>query len=100
MFPIASDHTIPAMHFVKPRDRFYSFRFIYVFSLVFVFCHIAFDVLDLDLSNFPLNNATHESGAIITTAPEAAELVKTVKADGFRTNPSFLEPVAVNESVR
>jgi|SRR5690242_18882711 hypothetical protein len=72
----------------------------YTVALVFVFSYIAFDLLDLDLSNFHLTDMQRNSAAIMTAAPEAAELAKTVKATSFRLQPLVVPASRINESIR
>ena len=65
-------------------------------SAVLVFSYVAFDVLDLDLSDFPLS----ERMLIITEAPKATEMVNTVNWNGFQIVPSLLQPSLFKESIR
>ena len=78
------------------RSRFWGW--VHIVSALFVFSYIAFDVLDLDLSDFPLKHAPHERAAIITETPKATELVNTVNWDGFKI--ALLLPAIFKESIR
>ena len=88
------------LRYFRLTKRFRFWRWVHLVSAVFVFSYIAFDVLDLDLSNFPLKHAPRERAAIITEAPKATELVNTVNSDGFRIAPLLLQPSIFKESIR
>ena len=79
------------------RSRFWGW--VHIVSALFVFSYIAFDVLDLDLSDFPFKHAPREKAAIITETPKATELVNTVNSDGFKI-ALLLLPAIFKESIR
>ena len=85
---------------VRLTKRFRFWRCIHIVSAVFVFSYIAFDVLDLELSDFPLRHATREKMLIITEAPKATEMVNTLNWNGFRIVLSLLQPSLFKESIR
>jgi len=85
---------------VRLTKRFRFWRWIHIVSAVFVFSYIAFDVLDLELSDFPLRHATREKMLIITEAPKATEMVNTLNWNGFRIVLSLLQPSLFKESIR
>lgn len=75
-------------------------RLVYIASAVFVFSHIAFDVLDLDLSDFPLQQVSRERVVVVTEAPKGTELVNLLGDVGLRMDPSLLDPANFKESTR
>ena len=75
-------------------------RWMHVASAVFVLSYIAFDVLDLDLSDFPLKETSHERTAIIAETPKTVELTNALSADSFRITSSLLQPFESKESIR
>ena len=67
---------------------------------MFVFFYIAFDVLDLDLSDFPLKQGTHERAAVVIEVPKGTELVNLLGDAGLRMEPWLLNPAIFKESTR
>jgi len=56
------------------RSRFsLLWRAVYIVSAVFIFSYILFDVLDLDLSSFPLRQAPIQRTAAVIQLPKAIE---------------------------
>jgi len=80
------------------HSRFW--RCAHILSAVFVFSYIAFEVLDLDLSDFPLRHAPLEKTAVITEALKVTEIVNTGNPDGFWIAPSLFQPATFKESIR
>ena len=72
----------------------------YIISAVFVFSYIAFDVLDLDLSNFRLNHAPFEKTAIVSEAPKPTELSNAANIHGLRIAPSLQEPPVFKDKIQ
>lgn len=75
-------------------------QLVYIVTAVFVFSYIAFDVLDLDLSDFPLKQVPRERVVIVTEVPKGTELVNLLGDGGLRMEPSFLDPAIFKESTR
>ena len=75
-------------------------RCVYLISAVFVFSYIAFDVLDLDLSDFPLSHTPREKTAIVTEVPKITGSLNAGNPDGFRIAPSLLEPPIFKDSLQ
>src|SRR5262245_54278478 len=76
--------------------RFRFWRWVHILSAMLVFSYIAFDVLDVDLSDFPLSVRM----LIITEAPKATEMVNTLNWNGFRKVLCLLRPSLFKESIR
>src|SRR5262249_40463411 len=62
--------------------------------------YIAFDVLDLDLSDFPVKQAAHQRVVVVTEAPKGIEPANLLKDVGLRMEPSLLDPAIFRESTR
>jgi hypothetical protein len=75
-------------------------RLIHIITVVFVFSYIAFDVLDLDLSDFPLKQASQQHTVVIAETPKAAEVENVLNLDSFRIPSFWLQPSLSKESVR
>lgn len=75
-------------------------RLVHIVTAVFVFSYIAFDVLDLDLSDFPLKQVPRERVILVTEVPKGTELVNLLGDGGLRMEPSFLDPAIFKESTR
>jgi hypothetical protein len=58
-------------------------RPIHIVSAVFVLSYVSFQVLDLDLSDFPLKHAAAERASVILESPETTELSHTLSEDSF-----------------
>jgi hypothetical protein len=84
----------------KLTKRFHLGRWIHIATAVFVFSYIAFDVLDLDLSDFPLKQASQERTVIITETPKTVELANALSAESFRIASSVVQPFVSKESIR
>src|ERR1700730_9386302 len=84
----------------KLAKRFRFWQCLHILCAAFVFSYIVFDVLDLDLSDFPLKHATHEKTAIVTEALKVTELVSIGNSDGFWIARSLLQPASFKDSVR
>jgi len=97
-FSIGSDSDLgeDMLRHLKLIKRFRFWRWVHIMSAVLVFSYVAFDVLDLDLSDFPLN----ERMLIITEAPKATEMVHTLNWNGFHIVPSLLQTSLFKETIR
>jgi hypothetical protein len=67
---------------------------------MFVVFYIAFDVLDLDLSDFPLKQVPRERVVVVTEVPKGTELANLLGDTGLRMEPSLLDPAIFKESTR
>ena len=83
---------------VSPSLRFW--RLVHIVTAVFVFSYIVFDVLDLDLSDFPLKQVPHERVVVVTEVPKVTELTNLFGGGGLLIEPSFLDPAIFKESTR
>ena len=72
----------------------------HIITVLFVFSYIAFDVLDLDLSDFPLQQSSHRQVVIVAEATNAAELTQLPDHDGFWLEPSPVDPAVTKTSIR
>ena len=72
----------------------------HIITVLFVFSYIAFDILDLDLSEFPLQQAAQKQAVIIAEAPNATELANLPNRDSLRIEPSLVDPSVSKESIR
>ena len=88
------------LSFGKLNKSFYMGRVIHIVTAVFVLLYIAFDVLDLDLSDFPLKQAAHERTVIIAETPKTVELTQALSADSFRIVSSLQQPLVSKDSIR
>src|SRR5437870_4429560 len=77
-----------------------SWRWLRIITVLFVFSYIVFDVLDLDLSDFPLHQPSHRQVVIIAEATNAAERTKLPDHDGFWLEPSPVDPAVTKASIR
>jgi hypothetical protein len=66
----------------------------------FVLSYIAFDVLDLDLSAFPLQQAAHKQALIVAEAPGSTESTYLLDYGWLSTNRSFEEAPVIQPSIR
>ena len=92
-------------HLKMPRPFKFSssirlWRLVHIVTAMFVFSYIAFDILDLDLSDFPLKQRTHERVAAVTEVPKGTELANLFGDVGLRMEPSLLDPAIFKESTR
>src|SRR5215831_4638398 len=97
-FSIGSDSDLgeDMLRHLRLMKRFRFWRWVNIMSEVLVFSYVAFDVLDLDLSDFPLN----ERMLIITEASKATEMVHTLNWNGFHIVPSLLQTSLFKETIR
>jgi len=72
----------------------------HIITVLFVFSYIAFDVLDLDLSEFPLQQASHKQLVIMAEVPKGTELANLPDHDSLRIEPSPVDPSISKESIR
>ena len=86
-----------AIRFIKP---YRLWRTIHLAGAIFVFSFISFQVLDLDLSDFPLKEAPGEGTVIMIEAPETTELTNTISEDSFRTAAAALLQPSIQELLR
>jgi hypothetical protein len=75
-------------------------RLVHIVTALFVFSYIAFDVLDLDLSDFPLKQAPREQVVVVTEVPKGIVLANLRGDTGLRMEPSLLDPAIFKESNR
>jgi len=75
-------------------------RLVHLITAVFVFSYIAFDVLDLDLSDFPLKQAARERAVVVSEVPKGTELASLINHDGHRLGPWLLDASVVKQSLR
>ena len=87
----------PRLRFTKRRSLW---QWVHILSAVFVFSYIAFDVLDLDLSDFPLKHPAREKAATITATVKPTELLTTAKSEAFRIESALLQSSIFKELVR
>jgi len=74
-------------------------RLVHIFTVVFVLSYIAFDVLDLDLSDFPLKRAPRQRVVVMTEMPKGTELANLLEGHLIRMEPLLLDP-SFKESIR
>jgi hypothetical protein len=72
----------------------------HIITVLFVVSYIAFDVLDLDLSDFPLQQPSHKQVVIVAEAINAAELTQLPDHDGFWREPAPVDPAVTKASIR
>ncbi len=84
----------------RPSKHSRFWRYVHIVSAVFVFSYIAFDVLDLDLSDFPLQHAPREQTVVVTEAPKPTEIVNLGNSDGFWIAAALLQPATFKELIR
>ena len=75
-------------------------RLVHLITAVFVFSYIAFDVLDLDLSDFPLKQAARERAVVVTEVPKGTEWTNLIDHDGHRLGPWLFDASVVKQSMR
>lgn len=107
------------LRWFRPTTHSLFCRCAHILSVVFVFSYIAFEVLDLDLSDLtahhkarhaatarkrsvPLRHAPLEKTVVITEALKVTEIVNTGNPDGFWIAPSLVQPATATfkESIR
>ena len=74
-------------------------RLVHIFTAVFVLSYIAFDVLDLDPSDFPLKRAPRQRVVVVTEMPKGTELASLLEGHLLRMEPLLLDP-SFKESIR
>ena len=75
-------------------------RSVYTVVAMFVFTYIAFDVLDLDLSDFPLKQAAHERVVLATEMPRGTEQADLFGRHLLRVEPLLQHLSPFKESIR
>ena len=75
-------------------------RLVHIVTVIFVFFYIAFDVLDLDLSGFPLKQVPRDQVVVVTEVPKGTELAILLGDAGLQMEPSLLDPAILKESNR
>ena len=75
-------------------------RFVHIITALFVFSYIAFDVLDLDLSDFPLKPVLHQRVVVMAEMPKAVKLTNLHERHLLRMEPLFLDPSTFKRSIR
>jgi|SRR5262249_25555390 len=60
-------------HYFRRSRSSFLWRAVYIVSAVFIFSYIVFDVLDLDLSDFPLRQAPIQKTAAVIQLPKGIE---------------------------
>jgi len=73
---------------------------IHIITILFVFSYIAFDILDLDLSEFPLQQVSHKQVVILAEAPSATELDYFLDHDSRLIQSPVLDLSNSKESIR
>lgn len=84
----------------KPCASVRFWRVVHIVTVIFVFFYIAFDVLDLDLSGFPLKQAPRDQVVVVTEVPKGTELASLLGDAGLRMEPSLLDQAVFKESNR
>ena len=69
---------------MRVMNRYQIWKLIHLVSAVFVLSYVFFQVLDLDLSDFPLKAAPEERAVVLTEATETTELTNAISEDSFR----------------
>ena len=72
---------LPDFRLIK-RHRLW--RMTHIVGAAFVLFYVFFQVLDLDLSGFPLKEASEERTVVLTEASETTELTNTISGDSLR----------------
>jgi hypothetical protein len=88
------------LHYFRLNRSSLLLRTIYIASAVFVFSYILFDVLDLDLSDFPLRQAPLERSAVVTQVPKGTEHTFLPDRTVFWVDLSLLFSEISKESLR
>lgn len=76
------------------------FGLMHIITVFFVFSYIAFDVLDLDLSEFPLRQSSQKQMVIIAEVPNGTELANLAGHDSLRIEASLIDPSVSKKSIR
>lgn len=75
-------------------------RFVYILAAVFVLSYIAFDVLDLDLSDFPLSKTPRTRVVAVTESAKATKLASLFENQVLPVEPLLVNPSIFKESIR
>jgi hypothetical protein len=75
-------------------------RAVYIVCVVFVFSYLLFNVLDLDLSDFPLRQSPIDRTAVVIQVPKGTEYAFLSNRTDFWIDLSLLVSDMSNESVR
>lgn len=86
----------------KLINRHRLWRLTHIVGAVFVLFYVFFQVLDLDLSDFPLREVSEERTVALTESSETTELTNAISEDSFRlvvlqVQPSFKESIAFRQ---
>ena len=84
---------------IRIINRHRLWRAIHIVTALFVLSYISFQVLDLDLSDFPTSESSGETSLAIVEASESTELASAINETSFRVTPSLVDP-AIKESIR
>ena len=84
---------------IRILNRYRLWRAIHIVTALFVLSYISFQVLDLDLSDFPTSESSGETSLAIVEASESTELASAINETSFRVTPSLVDP-AIKESIR
>jgi len=75
-------------------------KFVHIILALFVFSYIAFDILDLDLSDFPLKNPSRARIVAVTEIPRGTELASLLGC-GLQRLETFAVHLSISkESIR
>ena len=88
------------LHYFRPNPSSLLWRAVNIVSAVFVFSYILFDVLDLDLSDFPLRQAPLERTAVVTQVSKGTEHTFLPDRTDFWVDLSLLFSDISKESLR
>ena len=75
-------------------------QWVHIISVLFVFSYIAFDVLDLDLSDFVWNHGPREEAPIISDAVKLPELSDPAKLSNVRIPRSVIQSLYTQTSIQ
>jgi hypothetical protein len=88
-----------AIRLLRPRRLRRSIHSIHIVGALFVLSYVSFQVLDLDLSDFPLKHAAAERASAVLEAPEATQLSNVMCVDSFGT-AAAPEQICGGDSIR
>lgn len=86
--------------YLKLLSAVNGWQWVHLVTALFVFSYIAFDVLDLDLSNFPLKQATPKRVVVVTEIPRGTKLISMLETHLLRIESWILDPSVFEESDR
>ncbi len=75
-------------------------RLVYILAALFVFSYIAFDVLDLDLSDFPLKRPSRQRVIVVAEIPKVIELTHSFERRLLAMGTLFQDSSIFRESIR